>query len=333
MKGTVRRFEDADYPAIVAVVNSTNPANPSTPEGMSYWDSNREARIVWGRLVYEEDGEVLGTAHYSLMAWMFHPRKYLGYVSVLPECRKRGIGSALLDRVQSELDRNRALSIIGDIRDDDAESRRFFEKRGFADGERELESGIDLTRFEPERFAESVGRVEARGIRLVGYEDLAGDPDRHRKLYVTEGTSEKDMPASATLTQPSFENYCVKIFDNPRFRGDLMVVAVDGENYVGVSGLWDRSVPGILETGFTGVLREYRGRGIATALKVATLARAKSLGFEQALTWNDSTNEGMLGINRRLGFEKRIAWISYSKKFHAEEGGGAEPASEKEDSA
>ena len=96
------------------------------------------------------------------------------------------------------------------------------------------------------------------------------------------------------------------------------MVAIDGERYIGISNLWLAEAPKELHTGFTGMYREYRKRGIATALKVRALGVAKSLGYERIMTWNDSTNAGMLGINYRLGFEKRPAWIDYEKVLDPE---------------
>ncbi len=66
-------------------------------------------------------------------------------------------------------------------------------------------------------------------------------------------------------------------------------------------------------------MREWRGKGIATAMKVKVLAGAKAGGYAEVITSNDSTNAGMLGINRRLGFEARPAWIDYTLDLEDEE--------------
>jgi mycothiol synthase len=56
-------------------------------------------------------------------------------------------------------------------------------------------------------------------------------------------------------------------------------------------------------TGYTGVLRAYRGRGVATALKVAAVQWARARGMAYIYTGNDLTNAPMLAINSQLGFE------------------------------
>jgi GNAT superfamily N-acetyltransferase len=53
---------------------------------------------------------------------------------------------------------------------------------------------------------------------------------------------------------------------------------------------------------FTGVLREYRGRGLAQALKLQTILLAKREGVRYVRTNNDSKNAPMLAVNRKLGY-------------------------------
>ena len=52
----------------------------------------------------------------------------------------------------------------------------------------------------------------------------------------------------------------------------------------------------------TAVLREWRGRGVAAALKRATVGWAIANGLEALETGNDVDNAPMRAINARLGF-------------------------------
>ena len=62
----------------------------------------------------------------------------------------------------------------------------------------------------------------------------------------------------------------------------------------------------------TGVVRAYRRRGIATALKVRTIQYAQTVGAETIVTSNEENNP-MNILNRKLGFEPMPAWISYHR--------------------
>jgi GNAT superfamily N-acetyltransferase len=65
----------------------------------------------------------------------------------------------------------------------------------------------------------------------------------------------------------------------------------------------------------TGTARGYRGRGIATALKVEALSRAKAKGLRAMLTTNDEPNKAMRGINALLGYQTLPAHVQLEKRL------------------
>lgn len=68
---------------------------------------------------------------------------------------------------------------------------------------------------------------------------------------------------------------------------EAFLIACRGEEYVGLTYL--RRVPGlphILSQALTGVIRDARGLGVATALKVAGIERARRQGIVEIRTWN-----------------------------------------------
>ncbi len=56
-----------------------------------------------------------------------------------------------------------------------------------------------------------------------------------------------------------------------------------------------------LEWYFTGVHPDWRGRGIATALKVRCLSEAKRRDIGRMETENHDDNGAMIAVNRKLG--------------------------------
>jgi RimJ/RimL family protein N-acetyltransferase len=52
----------------------------------------------------------------------------------------------------------------------------------------------------------------------------------------------------------------------------------------------------------TAVARDWRGRGVAMALKRATIAWAVARGLEALETANDTDNAPMRAVNQRLGY-------------------------------
>jgi RimJ/RimL family protein N-acetyltransferase len=78
----------------------------------------------------------------------------------------------------------------------------------------------------------------------------------------------------------------------------------DGE-VVGYSGLCRHDSPGVAEDGLTVVRRDWRRRGLATALKRRELTWAAANGLREVVTWTQQGNEAMRRVNESLGFTSR----------------------------
>ena len=66
------------------------------------------------------------------------------------------------------------------------------------------------------------------------------------------------------------------------------------------------------EHDLTVVRRDYRGHGIAYALKRAQLAWASRAGVRQLVTWTLKGNEPMQTLNRRLGYVDHARALIYT---------------------
>jgi len=302
-------FTDEDYAAASAVWNASFPEYPETPDEIRWHDEHRDARYRWARFLCERDGAVVAAAGYDQNAGMYHPRKFELAVSVLPDFRGRGIGSALYEHLVAALVESDPIALHSFAREDDVATLGFLQRRGFAEEMRENESALDVTRFDPEAFRADVEKCEATGIVIRPFAELdAADPDARRKLHALHYLIALDIPSPDPVTEVPFDVWA-KRFDNPNFLPEGNVVALDGDEYVGTSVLWRNGSNDRLDTGMTGVRREWRKRGIATALKVYALAYAKRSGAPEVRTSNEQNNVGMLGINYRLGFQRLPAWV------------------------
>jgi predicted GNAT superfamily acetyltransferase len=103
---------------------------------------------------------------------------------------------------------------------------------------------------------------------------------------------------------------------SPNLFPEGYMIAKDGDKYVGMSTVWKaQKDPKGLYQGLTGVVRDYRGQGIAVALKLKVIEFARNHKYEKLKTWNDSTNAPMLGINVKLGFKREVGWITLEKNL------------------
>lgn len=311
----IRPFVEADYPAFVAARNAAFPEHPVALEEMRHRDASRSARIRHARFVAEADGRVVGAGGYGQNEFGYHPRKFTLSLHVLPEWRRRGVGTALYETLTEAIAPFDPMTYKAATIETQADGMAFLARRGFVETLREWESRLKVADFDPARFPDEGDRLAAQGLRLATLAALrAQDPDADRKLYVLDDITGADIPSDDAHVQPPFETWQAMLLKNPGFRPEAFFIAVapDG-SYAGVSMLFHPLAGEHLNTGLTGVHPAWRRKGVARALKLRAIAYAKALGVPEIRTENASTNAGMLAINEALGFVRHPAWVSFEK--------------------
>lgn len=311
----IRPFTPEDYPAMSAIGNRLWPEYPGTPDEIRYDDEHRDPKCKFRRFIAEQDGQVVGSASYGQSSHSYHPRKFGIGVDVDPEYQGRGIGAQLYAHLRSCLEEFDPLTLKCGAREDYRRSTRFLEDRGFLEIMRSWESRLDVPLFDFTPFAGEVERALAGGVHVKTLAELEADPQCHRKLYDLYWELDQDVPHTDELTRPDFDIWERQHFDAPNMIREANFVALDGEEYVGISVLWGSQANDDLYTGLTGVKRSHRRRGIAQALKLLAVQFAKERGAPLIKTWNAQQNRAMLSINERMGFVKQPAWIEYELKL------------------
>jgi GNAT superfamily N-acetyltransferase len=88
------------------------------------------------------------------------------------------------------------------------------------------------------------------------------------------------------------------------------VALADGD-VIGIAGVMrDADQPERAENTLTAVRREWRGRGVASALKRKALAFAAANGIREVYTWTQRGNEDMRRLNEHLGYVTRSESIT-----------------------
>lgn len=323
----IRPYTPADYPALTDISTATQPDDPVTAQEIEFWDTHRDPRCRFARWVAEQDGVAVGFGLYSQNAGMYHPRRFHMGLAVRPQCQGQGIGRALYGQVMDALAPFDPLSVRAEVRaevrEDIPRPRRFLEERGFAEEMRAFESWLDVAAFDPAPWADAANRAGAQGYALRTLREMEGTPGHLTKLYELAQDLNADVPAPEPHTRVAKDVWQRRLLENPGLLPDAYLVATRGEEYVGVTMLFAEGGGGDLKTGLTGVRPDHRRRGLALALKLRAIAWAKSEGRTRIKTWNDQNNQGMLGINTRLGFVRRPAWLDMVKHIK-EEAVGAE---------
>jgi mycothiol synthase len=315
MRFRIRDFTPDDYAASAELVSAAFADYPISEKEMRFADAHRDPRCLMRRWIAEGDGRMVGGAQVGQSEWMYHPQKFHLMVIVHPEQQGQGIGAALYDHLMAQLAPRDPISLQSQAREDCQRAVRFLLDRGFVETQRAWESRLDVAGFDFAPFEGAEARASTAGIEIRPVSDLQALPDWSRTLYDLEWELAQDVPHTEELTQPEFAQWERKHLLNPNSLPEGYFVALDGERMVGMSQLWKSQAGSDLRVGLTGVRREYRRRGIALALKLATIRFARQRGVPELKTWNEINNRAMLAINEALGFVKQPAWIEYTKKI------------------
>ncbi|MDT8306829.1 MAG: GNAT family N-acetyltransferase, partial [Anaerolineae bacterium] len=291
----VRHFDIssiADYEAIVRVDNAIDPDHADAVENWQHWDRHRNPAHHFRRFIAERDGEVVAFGHYGHQSWSFHEDKYSFWVGVHPDHQRKGYGSALWDYMYTRLLQRGPGELVSYTRENRSHAVQFLENRGFEAKLRAPISRINPQTFDPAPFAEKCARVAASGIVVKTLAELREEaPDWQRRAYELDWECGLDVPSVDVQTKQPFEEWVNKLMGGPNFMLEGWFIAVDGDEWVGLSCLWRNSVRSDkLGTGLTGVKRSHRRRGVATAMKVRALTFARDYGAVELDTDNEENN-------------------------------------------
>lgn len=235
-------------------------------------------------LLAELDGELAGSGY----ADRSDIRHRFGLAArVLPDLRRRGVGSELLRELAAHATRCDVGEGSALVEDDG--SRAFAERFGFQETDRQVEQVKVLGHEPPPDLP--------KGIEVT---TVAERPELLRETYELARVGFADLATDGPV-EVSLKDW---LLDEATLPGGSFVAFSSGE-IVGYSGLLGHDNPGTAEDGLTVVRRDWRRRGLALALKRLELVWAAENGVREVVTWTQRRNEGMRRLNERLGYEYR----------------------------
>jgi GNAT superfamily N-acetyltransferase len=293
---TIRELDpERDAEQVVALLLATN---PTAVTNAAEWLHRRGAipgRARYDSRVVEIGGRIVGFVEAGLN---FFGSGDLGIVGVRvdPEHRCHGIGDALyqigVEHVGS-LGVPRATSMFEET---DA-AVEFARRRGWREVRAETLALLD---------PRSVSELPRPSVELIPARDL--DP---RELHRVDEETTRDMPAVEEFKEIPYDEWRAFVWDSPLFTREGSFGAVVDGRVAAVSLLVANLDAGRAVNMFTGTSREYRGRGLALAVKLASTHWAAANGITQIVTTNDENNAPMLAVNRRLGYRPSGRRVEY----------------------
>jgi GNAT superfamily N-acetyltransferase len=266
---------------------------------------SRESWLHYGRMlppesqlgdwVAEADGCVVGTG-YVFLGFASSDRSAHCRVLVGGTHRRRGIGRALFERIEAHAAAVGAGRLLADF-EESAAGVAFAESLGFR-----------------QTRAEQTAVLDPRAVRLAPPDDVDVRPLRDvdpRLAYEVDMEAMLDMPSTDEFEPMDYDDWSGYVLEHPLLSYDGSFVALVDGGPAAVSLLTADPESGRASSMFTGTMRAHRGRGLALAVKLASIGWAAQNGIVQLATRNDETNAPMLAINRRLGYRPAARRVEY----------------------
>jgi mycothiol synthase len=219
---------------------------------------------------------------------------------VLPDKRGRGVGAALLQELAERAVERGYTRAGSHVAGADERSIAFAQRFGFEVARRDVKQVLSL---------DGDARTP-RDVDGVEFVTIAARPELLEAAYPVAQQGYEDMPIEGLDIPP--ENWLAEEATLPA--GSLVALAAD--ELVGYAGLlrWaDESAKA--EHGLTVVRRDWRGRGVAAALKERQIVWARANGIAELVTWTQTGNENMQAVNARLGYATTDIDLSFSRSL------------------
>lgn len=316
---TIREFvpNDAEYEAMYQVEAAVYPENADSVADVKHRDASRKPEQFFRRWVVEQDGRLIAFASVTQPPQSDDPGRYRGHITVHPDFEGCGVGTAVYNTLWQAIQDRQPQPTILDAHcyQHHGQAMRFLEKRGFQQVMRWVITRLELPEFDAAHYEPLFARLVATGITFATLPELQRrDEDWLTELHELDWQLTQDEPLPYPPQKMPKEQFNKLFVKAPNVLTEGWIVALHNGRYIGNSSLEKGNKPGGLSTGFTGVLRDYRRRGLATALKAKSMDYAQKAGYSFIRTGNEENNP-MLTLNKKLGFREITVNLAYEKQL------------------
>lgn len=289
------RATDEDLAIIVAMTNALSPEDPTSIDSIRWSDRTYPGGARW---IADIDGRPVGVGTAGRI-YMYAPDfdAFWATIHVHPDARRVGVGSALLDRARGYARAAGKTYLHIPTNDARPEGQVFLAHRGFTEYDRSKSTRLPLGGMVPPAVVPPDGieltTLEARpdlvgGVHAVAHEAFLDEPSGDRPMDVGD-----------------LAEFRARDVDRSDIPPGAFIVALDTTDgaVIGYAAL--SMLPGSSTAAWhdmTAVRRAFRGRGIARAMKLATIRWAIEHGLETLAAGNDVDNAPMRGLNAALGY-------------------------------
>ena len=290
----LKKFQQTEYERFAQIRTSVFPDHPLSAQELKSFDDNLDKTKYYLQrysCFNKDSGEIVGLADIGHMAWMFNPRRFLGRIYVDKGYQNKGVGQYLYENLIGFLSDLNASEAWAFGKEDMEISLSFLAKRGFKERFRTWESWLNPNIVNVSQYSHYSEKASTAGVEISNLaRELRDDPECYAKLYKLNMDLMADVPTPEPFTPLPYEQWLAFDMKDPGLIPEAYAIAKHGTQYVGLSTVrhLDKEPRGLYQA-LTGVRREYRGKGVAFAMKPKVIGYACKNGYEKIKTENATT--------------------------------------------
>ena len=318
----VKKFTktDSEFKELARIDNLVNHDSINHPDDDKREWEIRDKSLIRDRLLLYQDSQLIGAMYYS-QGRDKNNRTTFFTLNIDPEYNTQQTRELLYNRMLEEIasfNSNKILTGIYEHPNYDL-LKQFLIDHKFKLVQTNREYSCDITKINIEKYRPLIKKLEAEGIMFYdSKEEMREWPDHYKKLEKLIWTYSKDFPIPDGVehTRIPFEQAMKIQVDFEENSYGTEIIAVLNEEYIGSTDLevYPKAELHKGWTGGLGVLKEFRRKGIATALKIKAIERLLKKGVTEVRTDNEENNP-MYKINVALGFDLVPFSLEYMKEI------------------
>jgi mycothiol synthase len=318
----IKKFTETDleFKELSRIDNLINHDSINHPDDDKREWAIRDKSLIRDRLLLYQDSQLIGVIYYS-QGRDKNNRTTFFTLNIDPVYNTQQTRELLYNRMLEEIASFNSNKILTDIYE---HSNYDLVKQFLIDNQFQLvqtnkEYLCDITKINIEQYRPLIEKLEREGIKFYdSKEEMREWSDHYKKLEELIWTYSKDFPIPDGVehTRMPFEQAMKIQIDFEENSYGTEIIAVLNEEYIGSTDLevYPKTEPQKAWTEGLGVLKDFRRKGIATALKIKAIERLLDKGVTEVRTDNEENNP-MYKINVNLGFKPVPFSRAYMKEI------------------
>lgn len=272
-----------------------------------------DRKITLKRYVYQIDDQTAGFAVVSQMIPYNQLDQYKIMIYVLPEFRRKGIGTELLNHLLLENHCIKNGFLSADAYSVNQNDLDFYLTCGFKKVWEEIPVVLDLTQI-PECITKSQwAKLSHSGYKMISLSLF--DQNRLQELYDLYVRLSQQVPTEEgyIYSAPGYENWLENNIRAEDVDQEAWQILIYKEQLIGLKEVYVDSQNNELLCGLMGVLPEFQNQGLAFEMQIKTIQHAIIRNSHSLKSCTAVCNNPMLNLYKKCGYTLLYSWYQMLK--------------------